>query len=242
VITNQEIKLIQSLDKKSERINSGFFVVEGVKNIEELLQSSFKIHKIYGLGDFFSLESQFIKISEKELSRISHLKTPNQALALVKTPTMGQPNLAISTIVLDGVNDPGNLGTIIRTADWFGIKQIVCSSNSVDVFSPKVVMSTMGSLFRVSIFYVDLIGFIKKSKLKSYAAVLKGEDCTKTNFDEQSIIVMGSESHGISMELIDVCSNKITIPGSGTTESLNLGVATGIVCYEYFKNSHYNFQ
>jgi TrmH family RNA methyltransferase len=242
VITNQEIKLIQSLDKKSERINSGFFVVEGVKNIEELLLSSFEIHKIYGLGDFFSLESQFIKISEKELSRISHLKTPNQALALVRLPKIGQPNLAISTIVLDGVNDPGNLGTIIRTADWFGIKQIVCSSNSVDVFSPKVVMSTMGSLFRVSIFYIDLIGFIKKTKLKSYAAVLKGDDCTKTNFDEQSIIVMGSESHGISNELIDVCSNKITIPGSGTTESLNIGVATGIVCYEYFKNSHYNFQ
>ncbi len=236
MITNQEIKLIQSLDKKSERINTGFFIVEGIKNIEELIQSSFEIHKIYGVGDFFSKEPQFSKISEKDLGRISHLKTPNQALALVKLPKIEQPNFSISTIVLDGVNDPGNLGTIIRTADWFGIKQIVCSTNSVDAFSPKVVMSTMGSLFRVAIFYTDLTDFIQKSTLKSYAAILNGEDCSKTTFDKQSILVMGSESHGISKEVIEVCSNKITIPGSGTTESLNLGIATGIVCYEYFKN------
>lgn len=235
MITNQEIKLIQSLDRKSERINSGLFVVEGVKNIQELLLTNWSVHKIFGLGDLFSELSSFQKVTEKELSRISHLKTPNQALALVSIPKYNSPNTSMCTLVLDGVNDPGNLGTIIRTADWFGIKQIVCSHNSVDAYSPKVVMSTMGSLFRVAVHYTDIVSFIKESNLKSYASVLNGEDCTTISFEKDSILVMGSESHGISQEVIAICSNKITIPGAGTTESLNLGIATGIVCFEYFK-------
>lgn len=233
MITNQEIKLIQSLDKKSERINNGLFVVEGIKNIQELIQSRFEVFKIYGMGNYFVEHETFEKISEKELSRISHLKSANEALALAKIPSEIKALSATTTLVLDGVNDPGNLGTIIRTADWFGIKQIVCSPLSVDVYSPKVVMSTMGSIFRVSVFYQDLATFIANSNLTSYAAVLNGKPLHAVAFQKNALLVMGSESHGISQEIQRLCTHKITIEGGGATESLNLAIASGIICHAF---------
>jgi TrmH family RNA methyltransferase len=234
LITNQEIRLIKSLDSKSERLDNGLFVVEGVKNVEELISSDYEIVKVLSTSEYFSKVASFEKVTDKELSRITHLKTPNQVLALVKIPTYSEPIKGETTLVIDGVNDPGNLGTIIRTADWFGIRQIVCSENSVDVYSPKVVMSTMGSIFRVRVVYTSLVDFIKNSPLKSYAAVLNGMDLNETKFDSNALLVMGSESHGISEPVQKVCSNIITISGSGNCESLNLGIATGIICNQYF--------
>jgi len=234
LITNQEIRLIKSLDSKSERLDNGLFVVEGVKNVEELISSDYEIVKVFSTSEYFSKVASYEKVTDKELSRITHLKTPNQVLALVKIPTYSEPIKGETTLVIDGVNDPGNLGTIIRTADWFGIRQIVCSENSVDVYSPKVVMSTMGSIFRVRVVYTSLVDFIKNSPLKSYAAVLNGMDLNETKFDSNALLVMGSESHGISEPVQKVCSNKITISGSGNCESLNLGIATGIICNQYF--------
>jgi RNA methyltransferase, TrmH family len=235
LLTNKEIKLLQSLDRKSERFAQGRFVVEGVKNIEELLKSDFAIELIYGVGDEFAGNDRFCKISAKEMERITHLKNASAALAVVKLPVYEEPDHSTSALLLDNVSDPGNLGTIIRTADWFGVSQIICSPNCVDAFSTKVVMSTMGSIFRVKLVYTDLCEYLKKSNLKSYAAVLGGTDVKKVQFNHPAALVVGSESHGISPDVLNLCTHKITITGKGQAESLNVGVATGILLNEFFR-------
>ena len=147
MINNREIKLINSLKRKKNRIEEGLFVVEGEKNVEELLDSNFQILDIYATDEWL-VDVEHIKVSSKDLGRITSLSTPNKVLALVKIPISNSINLGITSLVIDGVNDPGNLGTIIRTANWFGIKQIICSGNSVDKFNPKVIMASMGSIFK----------------------------------------------------------------------------------------------
>jgi RNA methyltransferase, TrmH family len=235
LLTNKEIKLLQALDKKSERYSQGRFIVEGVKNVIELLKSEFTVQQIYGINEQFSKHPSFVKVTNKDLERISQLKNASEVIAVVELPLIEHPDLNKTSLLLDGINDPGNLGTIIRTADWFGIEQIVCSPGSVDVYNPKVIMSTMGSVFSVNVFYTELIPFIKKSTLKSYGAVLGGEDIDKIKFEKPALIVMGSESHGISPNIIELCTTKITIPGFGKAESLNVGVATGILLREYMR-------
>ena len=139
--------------------------------------------------------------------------------------------------MIDGVNDPGNLGTIIRTANWFGIYQVICSNNSVDKFNPKVIMASMGSIFKTNVFYTDLKNYLEESKLPIYGALLEGDSIFDTSFNDPSILLLGSESHGISAELVPLITNKTTIPGGENTESLNLGVSTAIYCSEYFKQN-----
>lgn len=236
VLTKSDIKLINSLKRKSKRKEHGLFVVEGVKIVKELLNSDYQISKIYTLKSEIEDFSDAISVSEKELDRITHLASPNKVLALVELPKLSKLETTKETIlVIDGVNDPGNLGTIIRTADWFGIKHIVCSENSVDCFNSKVIMSTMGSIFRINISYVNLTTFLSESELPIYGALLEGESLYKTKFSNPSIILMGSESHGISQDLLHLITNPVTIPGAGSTESLNLGVSTAIFCSEYFR-------
>ena len=140
-------------------------------------------------------------------------------------------------MIIDGVNDPGNLGTIIRTADWFGIENVICSENSVDCYNSKVVMSSMGSLFRTNVFYLALSDFLSQIDIPTYGALLEGKSIYETTFESPCAIIMGSESHGISSELIPFIKNKITIPGAHRAESLNLGVSTGIFCSEYFRST-----
>ena len=236
MINNREIKLINSLKRKKNRIEEGLFVVEGEKNVEELLQSSFQILDIYATNNW-SNEWEHHIISEKELGRISSLSTPNKVIALVKIPKQAPINTSITSLVIDGVNDPGNLGTIIRTANWFGIKQIICSGNSVDKFTPKVIMASMGSIFKTNVFYTDLKNYLEESKLPIYGALLEGDSIFDTSFNNPSILLLGSESHGISAELVPLITNKTTIPGGENTESLNLGVSTAIYCSEYFKQN-----
>lgn len=236
VLTKTDIKRINSLKRKSKRKENGLFVVEGVKIVQELMNSDFKIQQVYALRSEFENFPDAIAISDKELERITHLSSANKVLALVEIPKMTSQESTNETIlVIDGVNDPGNLGTIIRTADWFGITRIVCSENSVDCFNSKVIMSTMGSIFRINISYEDLPTYLAETKLPIYGALLTGESIYKTTFASPSIILMGSESHGISQELIPLITNPVTIPGAGNTESLNLGVSTAIFCSEYFK-------
>lgn len=238
MLTKSDIKRINSLKRKSKRKESGVFVVEGIKIVQELLNSNFKIEKIYALSSILDQFSDAILISEKELSRITHLTSSNSVLALVEIPKMEIPkNNSETILVIDGVNDPGNLGTIIRTADWFGIKHIVCSENSVDCFNSKVIMSTMGSIFRTNIVYEDLNIYLKETTLPIYGALLEGESIYKTEFKNPSIILMGSESHGIAKELLPLVTDPVTIPGAGNTESLNLGISTAIFCSEYFRQN-----
>lgn len=237
MITKSDIKLINSLKRKSKRIEFNLFVVEGIKNVQELLNSNFKIFKLFTLEEEKSNFPNSIVVSEKELSRISHLKSPNKVLALVKIPNSKTGIIKYkTTLVIDTVKDPGNLGTIIRTADWFGISQIVCSKESVDCFNSKVIMATMGSIFRVNIEYKDLKLFLAETKLPVYGALLKGNSIYKTKFTSPCIFLMGNESKGISKQLIPYIDFATTIPREGNAESLNLGISTAIFCYEYVKS------
>ncbi len=176
-------------------------------------------------------EQQVTEIDKPWLERISFLTTPNQVLAVFKKPFFGEikPNANI-TLVLDNIQDPGNMGTIVRTADWFGIKSIVCSEDCSDVFNPKVVQATMGSIARVQVVYTSLPDFFDSHRdISVYAAVLDGEDIREIKPVKEGIIVIGNESKGISKELLKRVEHKITIPGKGNTESLNAAVAAGIV-------------
>ena len=234
MLTNNEIKLINSLQRKKERQKHQLFIVEGVKLVEELLRSEFTIEKIFSTVPLQSKEIDVTLITESELIQISQFSTPNQMLALVQMPKESTPNQNTTSILLEDINDPGNLGTIIRTADWFGIDQIICSNNSVDCFNPKVVSATMGSIFRSKIYYTDLKKYLADSNLPSYGALLEGKPLNEIVFPKNCNLVFGSESHGLSSDLIETIKTKATILGSGNSESLNLSIAASIFCNHYF--------
>jgi TrmH family RNA methyltransferase len=254
MLSKNKIKFINSLKKKKNRINKRLFIAEGEKIIYELFISSFRIAEFFATEDFISQLSEEKKsslpslheITESELKKISDLKTPNKALALVEIP-----NRTIDTeetqnslsLVLDKINDPGNLGTIIRTADWFGINQIFCSNGSVDLYNPKVIQSTMGSFTRVKLFYQNLTELLEKyneiDDFRIYGTFLEGDNIYRSQLSDKGLIIMGSESHGISDNLKEFIHQKLYIPSFTSvknieqSESLNISVATGIVCSEF---------
>ena len=222
MLSNSIIKKIRSLQQKKARKEHGEFIVEGEKAVEELLASAFRVKSIYSTVPFSSAEL----ISEKELQRLSALKSPNKVIAVAQTMSY-EAEHGTSSILLDGVNDPGNLGTLVRIADWFGVTQLVCSSSVADCYNPKVVQAAMGSLFRVKVIYADLVQFVSESDLPPYSAVMDGEkpDTVSGPFN----LIMGSESHGVRNELVQLSDQRITIPGTGAAESLNVSVAAGIL-------------
>lgn len=243
MITKSEIKYIQSLAHKKFRESENLFVVEGVKIIRELLDNSAQcLKKIYAVSSWIEQHRtlvpdhvDLVEVEPYELDKISFLQQPNEVLALVSIPGEASHRTVFQgvTIVLDKVQDPGNLGTIIRTADWFGVDQIVCSTDTADAFNPKVVQSAMGSIMRINIFYTDISRFINTCKsIPVYAAVLNGVSIYETTFDQPSILVIGNESKGISNEILRIVSNKITIPRTGAAESLNAAVATAVILAE----------
>jgi TrmH family RNA methyltransferase len=227
-------KYLNSLKQKKYRNQHSSFIVEGEKMVNELVASDFEIEAIYGVEDLLSYPS-IVAISEKDLASISLLKTPNKYFAVAKQKNFSITNYEGLTLVLDNIQDPGNLGTIIRIADWFGISTIVCSPTCVDLYNPKVVQATMGSLFRLNVIYTDLIAFLGGNKDKAiYGALLGGENVYETNIQKNnSILIMGNESKGISETLKPFINHKITIPQFGKAESLNVAVATAILCSEY---------
>lgn len=212
LLTNNEIKRINSLSRKKERTAQGIFIVEGNKNVQEVLNSRYQVKQIYGIDDSFHSSPNFTRINQKQLERISQYKTASEALAIVELPDSVTIDYKTPSIVLEDISDPGNLGTIIRTADWFGIKQVICSLHSVDCYNPKVVSSTKGSLFRTNVVYTDLIDFISASSLPAVATSLAGEDLNSTINLANHNYVFGSESHGISKDLEEACSKSIRIP------------------------------
>ena len=237
MLSANQKKFVNSLKQKKFRNQHNCFVVEGFKMVEELLLSNFETETIFALSDWAThhLNLKVEVISENELNSISSLITPNKVIAIVKQKEKIISDLSQSlSIVLDDIQDPGNFGTIIRTADWFGITNIICSENCVDVYNPKVIQATMGSLFRANVFYTNLTTFFSKNQnLTVYGALLNGENVSQKKLKSKgSILLMGNESKGISKNLIPFVTEKITIPKFGKAESLNVATATAILCFE----------
>ncbi len=247
MISKAQIKLLQSLKQIKFRREHGLFVAEGPKIVGELPVSDIKVEAVYALeewiehskGKFEYLKAEINQVSPKELERISGLRTPNHVLAVCKIPERDPEEISDYDelmIALDGIRDPGNLGTIIRTADWFGIRNIVCSDDCVDVYNPKVVQATMGSIARVKVFYTDLADYLSSTSMPVYATVMEGESIWDAS-PGKGIYVIGNESNGIRAEVLMHASNKISIPtAEGDAESLNAAVATGIVLAIATKN------
>ncbi len=242
MITKAEIQLVRSLDDKRNRLAEGLFVAEGEKLISEIRSSGLNVRKIYALEGVFS-GANIEVATPKELERMTLLKTANNSIALVEIPhyrLQAEELKGRLTLALDEVQNPGNLGTIIRLADWFGISDIVCSPNSADCFNPKVVQATMGAILRVRVHYTplaELLAEAKKIGIPIYGALLEGENIYQSKLSEEGIIVMGNEGRGISEECCKLITNKLLIPpypaSRRTTESLNVAMATGIVCSEF---------
>ncbi|MCD4698639.1 MAG: RNA methyltransferase, partial [Bacteroidales bacterium] len=222
MLSKNKKKIIRSLPILKYRRQSGLFLAEGPKIINDLLESKFVINFICATEDWFIANKavvnkvECILVTQKELEKISTLKNPNQVLATVKTPEPNNiPVLSNElALLLDDIRDPGNLGTIIRTADWFGINHIICSESCVDVYNHKVVQSTMGSITRVEVYYTNLKKYISSvgSQVQVYGAVLEGANLYKAEPGEHGFLLIGNESNGISDELIPLITKKISIP------------------------------
>ena len=240
MISKSDVKYIQSLSHKKFREEEGVFIVEGVKMVNELIaEFPSQIIHIYALQSWVdqhpelaSLNRPYSIISEHELGRISYLTTANEVLCLVSIPKL-QEDISKSsgiTLVLDQIQDPGNLGTIIRTCDWFGIHHIICSTDTVDAYNPKTVQSAKGSLLRVKIAYTELSTYFSAIKeVPVYAAVLGGESIQEVKFRKPAVLIIGNEANGISAEVLSYATEKIAIPKLGKAESLNAAIASAII-------------
>jgi TrmH family RNA methyltransferase len=231
------LKLVKSLHQKKYRNEHQLFFVEGKKVVHELINAGLVPEKILIYPDFqdgFHRNIPIEIISPKDLKSISALKNPNGVLGVFRMPKPKNSYEGDWTVVLDDVRDPGNLGTIIRICDWYGIQQLVCSPTSVDVYNPKVLQATMGSMARVNVVYTELRDFLRKSQLPIYGAYMDGKTIYEVKLPDEGILVMGNEANGISSELEALTKNRITIPqyGKPSAESLNVAMATGILLSE----------
>ena len=238
MLSKNQIKLIKSLAQKKFRTQHCLFTVEGVKGITEFINSSFQLKKIYTTDAVFEITtSDYELISDNDLKKISQLKNPNTAVGIFEIPERKDIDVSKLIVALDDVRDPGNLGTIIRLCDWFGIKDLVCSSTTVDCFNPKVVQATMGSLTRVNVSYLDLEQFLSAIKIPVLGTFMEGEIIYNTNLPEAGVLIMGNEGSGISKTIENTVSQRLSIPRFGdikATESLNVATATAI-CLSEFK-------
>jgi TrmH family RNA methyltransferase len=235
MLSKAQIKYIQSLQHKKYRQKSGQFIAEGDKIVPELLSEGVPVQEVYATASWISVHEQLLSnvrvtaVDEVVLKQISALTTPNQAMALLNIPEPTPAVLkGVVTIALETIQDPGNLGTIIRIADWFGIKQVICSPDCVDAYNPKTIQATMGSIARVRIVESEIIPLLQE--VPSYAATLHGTNIVEFKKIEEGIILIGNESRGLSEQVIAACTHRITIPRLGGAESLNAGIAAGIIC------------
>lgn len=246
-MTKAEIQLVRSLADKRARTEHGLFVAEGAKLIGELRASELRIRKIFALEGVF--EGPGIEtVTPRDMERLTLLKTPNNSLALVEIPhrTLRPDDLAGRlTLALDNVQNPGNMGTIIRLADWFGIRDILCSEETADCFNPKVVQATMGAILRVRVHYVDLPRWLARAAaagIPVYGTFLEGENLYESPLTPDGILVMGNEGRGIGPDAARAVSRKLLIPPYPAdrrgSESLNVAMATGIACAEFRRRLH----
>ena len=248
MLSKSKIRLIRSLELKKNRLAERLFVAEGKKMVFDLIESHLSPFEVFCTKDIAAeivhVDSRFISVVVKdELKRISSFKSAPEIIALFRIPEVTFDWNEITndlTLVLDAVQDPGNLGTIVRTADWFGIKNIICSKDSVDLYNSKTVQSTMGAIGRVKVHYLELKNFLseaRKQEIPIYGTFMEGENLFTTELTSTGIIVMGNEGKGISKELEDYFSGKISIPRfpaiNNRSESLNVAVAASIICAEF---------
>ena len=234
MISKNQIKFVRQLEQKKYRKKEGLFVAEGPKVVDDLLRAGFKAHTIFATSEWESQGQTFQEVSDEELRRVSFLQHPQRVLALFFIPTESIPSVSSLSLALDDVQDPGNLGTIIRIADWFGIDTIYCSENTADAWSPKVVQATMGSIARVNIIYTDLQELISKAQVPVYGTLLDGQDIYTQELSKEGIIVMGNEGNGISAPIRKLINRKLLIPQFHEgPESLNVAIATAITCSEF---------
>jgi RNA methyltransferase, TrmH family len=246
MISKKQISFITSLHHKKFRKEHGLFIAEGEKVVSDLLQSHFKVRELYVTEEFSGKIKTKLKpeiISDKELQKITALTTPQRVLAVAEIPEPKAGTMKVEgtlTLLLDDIQDPGNLGTIIRIADWFGIPNIICSETSTDAFNPKVVQACMGSLFRVNVYYMGLIECLIANRnafhMPVYGTMLNGNNIYEEKLSEDGFIVIGNESKGISENLKKYISSPITIPSfskTGSINSLNAAMATAIICSEF---------
>ena len=234
MLSRNEFKYIQSLFDKKNRQEEGLFIAEGPKLIEEILKSNYAIKKIYATDNWVvenpDYTDKIISVNEAELSRITGLQNANKVIAIVHQQENILPNLNNNiSLVLDGIQDPGNMGTIIRIADWYGIKNILCSEDCVELYNPKVVQSTMGSFVRVNCWYGNIATVLKESSMPVFGALLNGKNVQLQNKLKEGFLVIGNEGKGISKDILSYINHAITIPRIGGAESLNAAVATGII-------------
>jgi TrmH family RNA methyltransferase len=237
MLSKAKIKFIKSLQIKKYRKQEQCFLVEGAKSVHELLTSDFELVTLLGTTDFLStigrnLTCEVIEVSPKELDGLGEFQTNDTTLAIARQKSNTPLRVSVDefALVLDDIRDPGNLGTIIRTADWFGINKIIASHETADFYNSKVISSTMGSFTRSEIFYTDLEDYLSKSENKIFGAYLDGQDVHQVDFGKGGSVVIGNESKGISPSLEKYITDKITIPRYGKAESLNAAIATAVIC------------
>jgi TrmH family RNA methyltransferase len=241
MLSKNQIKLITSLQQKKYRKQEQLFFAEGIKVVQELLHSNFELQELFTTKqDFLSVSKDKLHaISEAELKKISALATSNSCLAVFKIPKAKEMKESGLILALDDVRDPGNLGTIIRLCDWFGIETLFCSEETVDIYNPKVVQATMGSISRVNVVYGDLENFLVKTKLTVFGTFMDGKNIYQESLPNDGVIVMGNEANGISEAVEKLVTDRIAIPRFGDlqiTESLNVATATAIILSEFKRN------
>ena len=238
MVSKNQIKWITSLQLKKYRLENQLFIAEGVKVIQELLQSNFVLEDLFATEEVFNSFSVNNKtvVTDAEMKKITALSSPSSCLAVFQMPKETKISNQGLIVALDDIRDPGNLGTIIRLCDWFGIEQMICSKETVDVFNPKVVQATMGSLARVNIQYLDIQEFISNSSLPIFGTFMDGNNIYSEDLPNDGIIIFGNEANGISAEIEKLVTNRIAIPRFGKlqkTESLNVATATAIILSEF---------
>lgn len=242
MLSKSLIRLITSLQHKKFRRQHGLFCVEGIKSILEFVDSAYVVDTILATPSAAAKLNKIpeniklVSINEEELKKVSFLTNPQGALALVKIPSSNDITITDlrgkHSLVLDDVQDPGNLGTIVRTAEWFGFQQVIASLDTVDVYNPKVVQATMGSLARMQVIYTDIETLIQDQAIPSYGALLEGESIYETDFQLEGLIILGNEGNGIRPTLLPHITQAVTIPSFGKAESLNVAVAATVFCSE----------
>ncbi len=233
MVSKSQIKFVRQLVQKKQRDQHHLFVAEGHKVVQEFINENYQLHRLFTADLSLFSSHQAIVVSQSEMKTMSALKTPSDALAVFAKPneqTLSQSKLIIA---LESIQDPGNLGTIIRLCDWFGIQDIVCSSDTVDCYNPKVIRSTMGSLARVQVLYKDLQSWlVGMQDCQIVAASMEGQSLYEFTFDKPTVLVIGNEGRGLSKKIQELATDAITIPRYGGAESLNAAMATGIIVAE----------
>lgn len=245
MVSKAQIKYIQSLQHKKYRQKSSQFIAEGDKIVQELLQHGSLVKEVYATSDWLIEQAvllagapavKALEVETTVLKQLSALTTPSRALALVDIPPVPEAAVQLRslagtvTLALEAIQDPGNLGTIIRIADWFGIRQVICSPDCVDAYNPKTIQASMGSIARVAVTESDIAALLEQAGVPGYAATLQGRSIVEFPPIKEGILLIGNESRGLSARVTDLCAHRITIPRIGGAESLNAAVATGIIC------------